>query len=102
VEEDSGVATVEVTAGVETAEEEDSEAAEDSVVEDWGAVMAAEDSGAVVVMVMDSEAVDSVAVGDLVVGSEAVDSVAAYTNTRRHTARYTGKRDCFSLDRFKG
>ena len=53
-------------------------------------------------MVVDSEAVDSVAGGDLVVGSEAVDSVAAYTNTRRHTARYTGKRDCFSLDRFTG
>jgi hypothetical protein len=46
-----GVATVEVTAGVETAEEEDLEAAEDSgAVEDWGAVMAAEDSGAVVTL----------------------------------------------------
>jgi hypothetical protein len=41
------------------------------VVEDWRAVMAAEDSGAVVVMVVDSEAVDSVA------AVAAVDSVAA-------------------------
>jgi hypothetical protein len=77
VEEDLGVATVEVTAGVETAEEEDSEVVKDSVVVDWGAVMAAEDSEAVVVMVVDSEVVDSVAVEDLVVVSEAVDSVAA-------------------------
>jgi hypothetical protein len=50
VEEDLGVATVEVTAGVETAEEEDSEVVKDSVVVDWGAVMAAEDSGAVVTL----------------------------------------------------
>ena len=71
MEEDLGVATVEVTVGVETAEEEDSEVVEDSVEVDWGAVMAAEDSEAVVVMVVDSEAVDSVA------AVAAVDSVAA-------------------------